>query len=95
MNDDNKLKILNNLLTFVLELKSGAKTIDLNIGDIFEGLKQLKENEETPLIKDMFTEYEKFIRLPLAEKHDKIFEVEESVLGILDHYKHIAENRKN
>ena len=83
-----KVNIINNLRNYVVELKASSKPINLEFENILKGLQEIRKHESTPIIADIIFEYEKFIRLPLAEKHDKISIMLESIKGVIGHYKH-------
>ena len=69
-------------------LKASSKPINSEFKNILEGLQEIRKHESMPIIADIIFEYEKFIRLPLAEKHDKISIMLESIKGVIGHYKH-------
>ena len=83
-----KVNIINNLRNYVFELKASSKPINSEFENILKGLQEIRKHESTPIIADIIFEYEKFIRLPLAEKHDKISIMLESIKGVIGHYKH-------
>ena len=83
-----KVNIINNLRNYVVELKASSKPINLEFENILKGLQEIRKHESTPILADIIFEYEKFIRLPLAEKHDKISIMLESIKGVIGHYKH-------
>ena len=85
---EEKLNIINNLRDYVVELKASIEPINSEFENILKGLQKIRKHESTPIIADIIFEYEKFIRLPLAEKHDKISIMLESIKGVLGHYKH-------
>ena len=88
MTVEEKINIINNLRDYVVELKETSEQINSEFENIFKGLQKIRKHESTPIIADIIFEYEKFIRLPLAEKHDKISIMLESIKGVIDHYKH-------
>ena len=88
MTIEEKVNIINNLRSYVFELKVSSEPINSEFENILKGLQDIRKHESTPIIADIIFEYEKFIRLPLAEKHDKISIMLESIKGVLDHYKH-------
>ena len=88
MTIEEKVNIINNLRSYVFELKASSEPINLEFENILKGLQEIRKQESTPIIADIIFEYEKFIRLPLAEKHDKISIMLESIKGVLGHYKH-------
>tara|TARA_B100000683_G_C12234506_1_gene450522 strand:+ start:115 stop:390 length:276 start_codon:yes stop_codon:yes gene_type:complete len=88
MTVEEKVNIINNLRDFVVELKASSEPINSEFENILKGLQEIRKHEITPIIADIIFEYEKFIRLPLAEKHDKISIMLESIKGVIDHYKH-------
>ena len=83
MTVEEKINIINNLRDYVVELKASSEPINSEFKNILKGL-----HESMPIIADIIFEYEKFIRLPLAEKHDKISIMLESIKGVKGHYKH-------
>ena len=88
MTVEEKINIINNLRDYVVELKETSEPINSEFENIFKGLQKIRKHESTPIIADIIFEYEKFIRLPLAEKHDNISIMLESIKGVIDHYKH-------
>ena len=88
MTVEEKVNIINNLQDYVVELKESSEPINLEFKNILKGLQEIRKHESMPIIADIIFEYEKFIRLPLAEKHDKISIMLESIKGVIDHYKH-------
>ena len=88
MTIEEKVNIINNLRNYVVELKASSKPINLEFENILKGLQEIRKHESTPILADIIFEYEKFIRLPLAEKHDKISIMLESIKGVIGHYKH-------
>lgn len=88
MTIEEKVNVINNLQDYVVELKESREPINLEFKDILKGLQEIRKHESMPIIADIIFEYEKFIRLPLAEKHDKISIMLESIKGVIGHYKH-------
>ena len=88
MTIEEKVNVINNLQDYVVELKESREPINLEFKDILKGLQEIRKHEGMPIIADIIFEYEKFIRLPLAEKHDKISIMLESIKGVIGHYKH-------
>ena len=88
MTVEEKVNIINMLRSYVVELKEISEPINSEFEYIFKGLQKIRKHESTPIIADIIFEYEKFIRLPLAEKHDKISIMLESIKGVIGHYKH-------
>ena len=88
MTVEEKLYIINNLRDYVVELKASSEPISSEFENILKGLQKIRKYESTPIIADIIFEYEKYIRLPLAEKHDKISIMLESIKGVIGHYKH-------
>ena len=88
MTVEEKINIINNLRDYVVELKASSEPINSEFKNILEGLQEIRKHESMPIIADIIFEYEKFIRLPLAEKHDKISIMLESIKGVIGNYKH-------
>ena len=88
MTVEEKINIINNLRDYVVELKETSEPINSEFENILKGLQEIRKHESTPIMAEIIFEYEKFIRLPLAEKHDKISIMLESIKGVIDHYKH-------
>ena len=88
MTVEEKVNIINDLRSYIVELKASSEPINSEFENILKGLQEIRKHESTPIIADIIFEYEKFIRLPLAEKHDKISIMLESIKGVIDHYKH-------
>ena len=88
MTVEEKVDIINMLRSYVVELKETSEPINSEFENIFKGLQKIRKHESTPIIADIIFEYEKFTRLPLAEKHDKISIMLESIKGVIGHYKH-------
>ena len=88
MTVEEKVNIINNLQDYVVELKESSEPINLEFKNILKGLQEIRKHESMPIIADIIFEYEKFIRLPLAEKHDKISIMLESIKGVIGNYKH-------
>ena len=88
MTVEEKVNVINNLQDYVVQLKESSEPINLEFKNILKGLQEIRKHEITPIIADIIFEYEKFIRLPLAEKHDKISIMLESIKGVIGHYKH-------
>tara|TARA_B100000886_G_C20423154_1_gene492543 strand:- start:2160 stop:2435 length:276 start_codon:yes stop_codon:yes gene_type:complete len=89
MTVEEKVNIINKLRSYVVELKASSEPINSEFENILKGLQEIRKHESTPIIADIIFEYEKFIRLPLAEKHDKISIMLESIKGVLGHYNHV------
>ena len=88
MTVEEKVNIINMLRSYVVELEETSEPINSEFENILKGLQEIRKHESTPIIADIIFEYEKFIRLPLAEKHDKISIMLESIKGVIGHYKH-------
>ena len=88
MTIEEKVNVINNLQDYVVQLKESSEPINLEFKNILKGLQEIRKHESMPIIADIIFEYEKFLRLPLAEKHDKISIMLESIKGVIGHYKH-------
>ena len=61
MTVEEKVNIINNLRSYVVELKASSESINSEFENILKGLQEIREHESTPIIADIIFEYEKFI----------------------------------
>ena len=72
MTVEEKINIINNLRDYVVELKASSELINSEFENILKGLQEIRKHESMPNIADIIFEYEKFIRLPLAENMTRL-----------------------